>query len=85
LTPDCGARLPLDSPTCSAYHEFCIDEIDILEALLYLPPQEALQRRNRNDIERLNVLSKSSDTWIRDGATAALAEFDTHSDQPVRN
>jgi hypothetical protein len=56
------------------------DEIDILEALLYLPPQEVLEQRNAADIERLQALSQSSDAWICEGAAAALAEFDRHRD-----
>jgi hypothetical protein len=51
------------------------DDIDVLEALLYLPPAEAIAQRDPADIERLEALAQSSDPWIREGATAALAAY----------
>jgi len=56
------------------------DTIHILEALLHLPPKEAVEERDLANIERLQALSQSNDVWIRDGATAALAEFEKLQD-----
>jgi len=51
------------------------DDIDVLEALLDLPPREAIEKRDAADIARLTELCRSPDPWIIEGATAALAEF----------
>lgn len=56
------------------------DETKILEALLYLPSKDVLQQCKAADIKRLTQLSQSSDTWIREGAAAALADLDKQRD-----
>jgi hypothetical protein len=56
------------------------DQVDILEALLLLPPRDVIEKRDPIVIARLKDLSNSTDAWIREGATAALAEFDKRAD-----
>lgn len=51
------------------------DEITVLEALLYLPPQDVVTKRDASNLARLEQLACSKNPWIKEGASAALAEF----------